>query len=301
MTMAGPGIDAESFPGPADVEAVRALVAAATDADGVAPVSEAVLLDLGHRRDRRTRHLLARRDDIVVGYAQLDPDGGPSAELVVHPDHRRRGTGTALVDVLEGADPHHGLRVWAHGRRPGAVALAAARGYVEDRVLWQLRRPLDGIPDVPLPDGITLRPFVPGRDETAWVEVNNRAFDGHPDQGGFTVDDLLVREAEPWFDPAGLLLATHPDGTLAGFHWTKVHLEEDPPTGEVYVLGVDPSARGLRLGPALTVAGLHHLAARGLSRVLLYVDESNPRAVRLYKDLGFAEYDVDVQYRRPGR
>jgi mycothiol synthase len=296
VTQAGPRIDEESFPGPADVEAVRVLAAAATDADGVAPLSEAVLLDLAHRGEPGTRHLFARRDSRLIGYAHLDAQR--SAELVVHPDFRRRGIGAALVEALEAADPDRMLRVWAHGRLQGAVALAAARGYAEDRVLWQLRRPLDWIPDAPLPDGITLRAFVPGQDEAAWVEVNNRAFAGHPEQSGWTVEDLLVREGEPWFDPTGLLLATRADGSVAGFHWTKVHPEEDPPIGEVYVLAVDPSARGLRLGPALTVAGLRHLRDRGLSQVGLYVDESNAGAVRLYESLGFRKWDADVQFRR---
>ena len=102
---------------------------------------------------------------------------------------------------------------------------------------------------------------------------------------------------ERWFDPAGFLLAVRENGELAGFHWTKVH-PGPPPLGEVYVLGVDPSARGLGLGPALTVAGLRHLRDRGLDTVLLYVDDDNPRAKRLYEALGFTPYAVDVQFGR---
>ena len=319
MTVAGLEIVHERSPGPAVVAEVLALVAAATEADGVTPVSEQVLLDLEHGHDPRARHLLARqvggpRDPRwvvppLVGYAFLDVTDrvdGPIAELAVHPAHRRRGVATALVDALEEASPDGRLRLWAHGRHADAVALAHSRGYVEERVLWQLRRSLlSHLPDEPLPAGIRLRPFVPGQDEEAWVAVNNRAFADHPDQGGWTVADIKVREAETWFDPAGFLLAEREsDRSLAGFHWTKIHPAAlsaggPPAIGEVYVLGVDPSAQGLRLGPALTVAGLRLLRDRRLDEAMLYVDESNPRALRLYEGLGFARWAVDVQFRRP--
>jgi mycothiol synthase len=162
-------------------------------------------------------------------------------------------------------------------------------------VLWQLRRPLSDVPAVPLPEGVRLRPFVVGQDEDAWLAVNAAAFADHAEQGRWTRSDLESREREPWFDPPGFLLAFR-DDTLVGFHWTKVH-----PTGigEVYVLGVAPQAQGLRLGSALLTAGLEYLAGRGVTEVMLYVDESNAAAIRMYERYGFAPYDVDAQYVRP--
>jgi mycothiol synthase len=285
--MTGPVLVEQARPDPAEV---RALAAAVEAADGVAPLSEPVLIDL---HENAGRHFVATRAGALVGYAHLDAEG---AELVVHPDSRRQGVGGRLLDALEAAGAE---LAWAHGRRPAALVFAAARGWTPVRTLWQLRRSLSvEIPDRPLPAGITLRPFVPGLDEDAWVAVNARAFAHHPEQGAWTVRDLELREAEPWFDPAGFLLAVR-DGTgeLAGFHWTKVH-PGPPPIGEVYVLGVDPSAQGMHLGPALTVAGLRHLRGRGLADVLLYVDDDNPAAVRLYQRLGFTEWDADVQFQR---
>jgi mycothiol synthase len=164
-------------------------------------------------------------------------------------------------------------------------------------VLHQLRMPLtEFVAEVRVPDDVDVRPFVVGFDEQAWVRVNAAAFAEHAEQGRWTLDDLAAREAESWFDAAGFFLAWRGD-ELIGFHWTKVHPDG---SGEVYVLGVAPAAQGLRLGAALLAVGLRHLADRGCPQVLLYVDESNASAMRLYERFGFHRYDIDAQWRSPG-
>jgi mycothiol synthase len=244
----------------------------------------------------------------LVGYARLD-DG--VAELVVHPEFRRRGFGTALLDRLLELTGPRPLNIWAHGDLPGSAELLAPHGFERARVLLQMRRDLAGVdadPRPALPDDVQVLPFRPGRDEAAWLRVNARAFAHHPEQGSWTAEDVLLREAEPWFDPAGFLLAWRGDpqdgGVLLGSHWTKVHPPgdvADEEVGEVYVLGVDPDAQGLRLGRALTDLGLAYLRGRELKQVLLYVDEDNTAAVRLYEGRGFARFSVDVSWRRDPR
>jgi mycothiol synthase len=330
---------------PADVHAVHELVERTTAADGTAPLSEHVLLHLPHGGDAQVRNLLVRpegdqsRPGRVLAYAHLDVTDaveGSSAEVVVAPAARGRGIGRALVEALLTHSPDGRLRLWAHGDSAAAAALAASLGFDRSRVLLQMRRPLTTpLPDVVLPDGVALRTFRPGKDEQAWTELNNRAFASHPDQGGWDLREVRLREQEPWFDPAGFFLAERVvDGSprLVGFHWTKVHgghghgephahagtqaharaedvpsehhdhpeheHHDHPPIGEVYVVGVDPSEQGRGLGPALTLAGLHSLRHRGLSEVLLYVDESNVPAVRTYERLGFSRHATDVMYRR---
>jgi len=287
-----------------EIAEVLALLRATAAADGVRPVSEEAELRLQHDGHLGGRNLLATMDGTLVGYARLD-DG--AAELVVHPAFRRRGFGTALLTRLEELAPG-GLSVWAHGNLSGSSELAAARGYERARVLLQMRRDLAGVDPDPrpaLPDDVTVRPFRPGRDEAAWLRANARAFASHPEQGSWTAEDLQWREAEPWFDPAGFLLAWRGDpddgGALLGSHWTKVHPSGDvgdEPVGEIYVLGIDPDAQGMRLGGALTDLGLAHLRSRGLRQVLLYTEESNTTAVRLYEGRGFTRYSVDVAWRR---
>jgi mycothiol synthase len=296
-----------------DVAEVLALLRTASAADGTRPLSEEAELRLQHGGPPGGRDVLVRDGDRLVGYARLETAGGETeAELVVHPEFRRHGVGRALLTRLEELAGTRPLRVWAHGDLPGSRALAAAaRGYTRARVLLQMRRDLDDVdpdPRPPLPEGVRVLPFRPGRDEEAWLRVNARAFAHHPEQGNWTPDDLRLREQEPWFDPDGFLLAWRGDpadgGALLGSHWTKVHPPGDVgegPVGEVYVLGIDPDAQGMRLGRALTDLGLAYLRGRGLKEVLLYVEEDNAAAVRLYESRGFRRFSVDVSWRRrPG-
>jgi mycothiol synthase len=252
--------------------------------------------------------IVVRDGERVAGYARLD---GGEAELVVHPERRRQGFGTALLLRLLDLAGSRPLNVWAHGDLPGSAELLAPHGFTRARVLLQMRRDLAGVDADPrpvLPEGVRVQAFRPGRDEEAWLRVNARAFATHPEQGSWTLDDVRLREAEPWFDPDGFLLAWRGDpdgdGVLLGSHWTKVHPPGDvgdEPAGEVYVLGIDPDAQGMRLGRALTDLGLAHLRGRGLGQVLLYVEEDNEAAVRLYEGRGFSRFSVDVSWRRAPR
>jgi mycothiol synthase len=289
---------------------VLRLVEAAAEADGVGPLSEHVLLHLRYGGDPRARDLLLTSHGELAGYAHLDPADpaeGPAGELVIHPAHRGQGLGLLLTRALVAEAGGRPLRLWAHGDRPAAAALAAAAGFERVRALWQMRRSLQPELDRPqIAEGVTIRTFVVGRDEDEWLALNARAFAHHPEQGAWTRDDLDLRERESWFDPDGFFLAER-DGQLVGFHWTKIHRSADAgediaardPIGEVYVVGVDPGERGSGLGRALTLVGLRYLRSRGLAQVMLYVDEANTPAIRLYESLGFTHRDTDAMFAHP--
>jgi mycothiol synthase len=293
-----------------EAAAVLKLIRLATDQDGVAPLSEHVMLHVRYGGDQLARNVLLIADGEIAGYAHLDrtdPSEGASGELVIHPAYRRRHFGLALVQALAAEAGPHQLRLWAHGDLPAAGRLAAAAGFERVRALWQMRRSLQLALDKPqVPDGITIRTFRAGQDGDEWTELNRRAFASHPEQGAWTRADLDLREREPWFDPDGFFLAER-DGKLVGFHWTKIHRQDGQQTdhahqaiGEVYVVGVDPDEQGSGLGRALTLVGLRYLRSRGLLQAMLYVDESNTPAIRLYESLGFAHWGTDVMFARPG-
>ena len=284
------------------------LAGAATAADGVGPLSEQVRLHLEYGGDHGAQDLLLRRGPALAGYAHLggpDPAGHRSGELVIDPTQRRRGLGLALARAAVAEAGPHPVRIWAHGDLPAAAALAAAAGFTRVRALFQMRRSLrEPVPEPRLPEGFTLRTFVPGQDEDEWLAVNAAAFATHPEQGGWARAEIEHREAQPWFDPAGFFLAVR-DGRMAGFHWTKVHepagADGGERAGEVYVIGVHPSAQGTGLGRTLTLAGLRYLRERGIPSVMLYVDGDNAAAIRLYESLGFALASTDIMYEHDPR
>jgi len=280
-----------------DQRAIRELIAVSWEADGVAPVGDQVLRALSHDH---TRHLLALDGDTIVGYLDLAPataENPAMAELVVHPQWRRRGIGSSMARAAL-ADGGDGTRIWAHGNLAPAKATAKALGLTAARELLQLRRPLTDLPPVSMPAGVRIDTYRGPDDDAELLRVNNAAFAWHPEQGGWTAGDIAARRDEPWFDADGLFMAFDEEtGELLGFHWTKVHNDG---LGEVYVVGVDPAAQGRGIGAALTLVGLHHLAERlsghSQAAVMLYVEADNSSAVNTYRRLGFEVSNTDVAY-----
>jgi len=268
---------------------IRDVRRACLDADGHDPVDESVHL-------RLKNHGLADTSVWVEdhGFAMRHRGG---LDLAVAPDSRGQGVGGRLA-AAAAAGPGE-LTAWSHGDHPAARTIGGRLGFRLSRELWVMRRPTA----VPLPaeeahPGVTIRAFAGSADADALLAVNAAAFSAHPEQGAMSAADLAERMAEPWFDPAGLLLAVGSDGEVLGFHWTKLH---DQDHGEVYVLGVSPAAHGRGLGRALTLAGLRHLAERRTAEVHLFVESDNAPALRLYSGLGFTHdrRDTHVQYHRP--
>ena len=288
---------------------VLALISAATDHDGIPPIAEHVVLHLRHGGDKDDRHIIVEKDNEIVGYAHLDLTdivAGPSAELVIRPDRRGQGLGRQLLEeICRITSP----RLWSHGDLPNARKLAQENGLERVRTVIQMRRPLtEHLPEVTM--DATMRSFLPGMDDQDWLELNNRVFRDHPEQGQWTLSNLLDRMKEGWFDARGFLLATRGDQLMA-FCWTKIHgghsyshdensTHDHDPIGEIYAMGVDPDFQGQGLGRAITVAGLAHLRRQGLMSAMLYVDAENTAGIQLYKGLGFTEWGRDVLYRQSG-
>jgi mycothiol synthase len=255
--------------------------------------------------------VLAHDDDRLIGYVHTrwgQPGARPrvAVEVVVHPDEREGGTvATALLDETRAAIARAGggwVFLWVHRVDQADQTLAFQLGYDIQRELAFMSRRLDDPPQRPMyPEGIEVRPYRGPRDDDAFLAVNNAAFEGHPENGGWTRADFAERRQRDWFEPDDLLMAWRGDD-LVGFHWTKWHGHESDevpahePVGEVYVLAVAPWAQGRGLGRSLLDAGVAHLYDRGCRQAILYVDCASTGAVRLYEAAGFIHQYRDVCY-----
>lgn len=274
-----------------DLAVVHDLIRDAERADGHRPLSDHLWLDLvdGGREGFAGLVAWEQGHDHPVAYAQISRGHGSfSIELVVHPHHRYEmnliGPELLQAAIREVAFDGGGhLHWWVFEPTMSHEDVARTVGLAPGRILHQMRRPLPLEHSHP---GLEVRTFRPGHDETAWLEVNNRAFAHHPEQGGWDIATLESRMAQPWFDPEGFVIHDI-DGRMAGFCWTKVDPEIDPAIGEIYVIAVDPDFHGLGLGTALVIAGLDNMSKRGVTEAMLFVDAENLPAVEMYQRLGF--------------
>jgi mycothiol synthase len=263
-------------------------------ATGVPALSDHLRLDLTAGAGATAPTVVSMTDATgTIAFAQTSAaNDSVVLEVVVDPSLSDRVE--VRDDVAETAIETHRARSaapivwWLDDPSDHDDQVAARSALRPNRELFEMRRPL------PHPDHATIetRDFVPGADDQAWLDVNNRAFAEHGEQGGWTHDTLALRMSEPWFDPAGFRIFDD-GGRVVAFCWTKLHTDVEPTVGEIYVIAVDPDAHGRGLGKQLTLAGLDSIAARGVTIANLYVDAANEAAVGLYRRLGF-----DVHRRR---
>lgn len=284
------------------VDDLEELIKSATLVDGHEPIGEHKFLRLKHGDDLGVA-VLAYESDELAGYAHTLAYGDSQArrascELVVEPNHRRRGIGSALLkQVIDHANVQHAtsLDLWAYNDSEASRYLARSFSLSPQRKLLHMHRHSGEPPVLPAPHSASIRPIRTGEEETL-LALNNRIFEDHPENGSWTMEDLKARQTQTWFDAADVLMLEEA-GALAGFCWLKIEERgEEGRVGEIYVIGTAPEFRGAGLGRYLLSAGLQHLSQRAVDIVAVYVDQSNDAAVSLYESFEFHHHHVDVMY-----
>jgi mycothiol synthase len=291
---------------PRDFSTIASRVQALDDAvgatEGHVALGDAVWRDLAQPHEDSIGLFV---DDVAYAHVARGDNDAPrqwAIGLAVTAPARDTSTLTALVDAAAAHVARRGggrMLAWVFDAHRDDDARMAQAGLQPARDLYEMRVALPLAESPQWPPGITARDFEPGRDEAAWLQVNNRAFAHHPEQGAWTEATLARRMQEPWFDPTIFVMAFDDTG-LAGFNWCKIHpaTVTDPALGEIWVIGVDPRCAGHGLGRPLAVEGLSRVHARGLSTGSLFTDADNTPAVKLYRSLGFTVHRTDRSYAR---
>ena len=198
--------------------------------------------------------------------------------------------------LAERGRPSGVLQVRAAAADARSRDLFESFGLAEARRLWTMEHASPGaVEPSPLPPGLEVRPYAPGRHDEAWRTAFNEAFGDH--FGGW-----MQMSAEFWrrylrrsgFRPE-LSLVAWDGGEIAGF----CHCRLDGAIGTVRYVGVRPRWRRGGLGEALTRRGLRTLAGAGAQAVTLGVDATNTTGAQvLYQRLGFAVTHEQLMYRK---
>lgn len=191
-----------------------------------------------------------------------------------------------LRELAEEPDPP---TWWVDGPQTSLGSIADPARWTVVRTVVELRRslPMSAPPEIP-----RLRSLRVPADFDGWLEVNNRSFAWHPEQGGWDRDRLKASLSEDWVRPEDVLVvpADVAERELDGFCWTRFHPETDvePARGEVYVIAVHPDARGRGLARSLVLAGMDLQVRRHAATVAtLWTESDNEPALALYRELGY--------------
>jgi GNAT superfamily N-acetyltransferase len=266
---------------------------------------------------------VARVGERIVGYAraqQLDSNEGErwyEGTCVVGPDVRRHGLGRRLLawsesrrlamaeaDRLQGIalDRPRWLTTVTHDGDAGGAMVLGAADYERFRQFHSMRRPdLDDIPDLPLPDGLEIRPIPSTPDAIrAVIVADNEAFLDHfgSHDDAESVKTMILGDPET---DVSLWLVAFEGDEIAGGVLNGIHSDHDGArVGWHDSIFTRRPWRRRGLARALIARSLRLLRERGVSSAALGVDAANQnQALRLYESCGFRVASSSTAWRKP--
>ena len=271
--------------------------------DGLTPSSDVVIIE---------------EEGELVGSAVLERvvrDGAPIYESSghVHPVWRGRGIGGALLDHslarargrARAEDPDAAVAMWAHAedQEVSHRSLLEARGFTTIRSYFLMRRAgLDSVQEVPLPEGIVLRPVTPVQHRAIW-EAECEAFQDHWGARILTEHDYQGTFGHSGLDTSLWAVAWDGDdvaGVVQTWIWTDENASLGILRGWLERISVRRPWRKRGLGRAITVAALRRLNEAVMTEAMLGVDAQNPMgALGLYESLGFSLFSRSAAYQLP--
>ncbi len=278
------------------------------------PASLPVPADIEARWRRRNVHpeqdvnVLPGASGELIAYSQasLFRDGTPrlAFEIAIRPDFRRRGIGSALYRLV--SNRGHSLQathmsapifVRAGEQSPEGSAFLEHRGFRVDHSYWQMRA--DNLAQQERPQwsqGICFRGFTHTEpDAERWAQLIRETF-----HEPATADMILAQSTEPGASPEGYFFAVdQATGQEIGTSRARIDMLGGQPVGYMATVGVLPQYRGRGIARALVLQTLSYLRDAGMESAILYVEDTNVNARRLYERMGWHPvYRTDYYWRK---
>ncbi|MFC5502809.1 GNAT family N-acetyltransferase [Lysinimonas soli] len=255
----------------------------------------------------RRDSLVAEADGAIVAHGLVIAPPAPETIVRsvlfggVHPQHRGRGIGRALLGWQEGrarqqlAASTLALPGWilcySYDRDPSAARLLEREGFATERYFSQLQRELSApIPELELPAPLRLATLSPELSEATRV-AKNAAFRDHWGSQPTSVEGWNGQLSLPSLRPELSFLAME-GGEVVGFVIVNVNEADFELQGfagsYISLVGVVAPWRRRGVAPALLAASLRAARDAGLERAVLDVDSESPTgALGLYTGMGF--------------
>lgn len=320
-----PGLAFRRFGGADDYPAMLAVIEGSKEADGIERTDtlDGIARNYEHliNCDPYRDMLFVEKDDEVIGYSRVwwwaEPNG---KHLYSHfafllPEWRRDGVRRAMLHYNEGrlreiaaGHPKDVPRIfdtWVSGGETHWESLLTSEGYEGVRFGFSMVRPdLDNIPDLPLPEGLEIRPIEPKDYLVVWAAAR----EAFRDEWGYSEDEWADQHFEAWqqeptFDPSLWQVAWDGDqvaGMVLNFIDAKENREYGRKRGYTETICVCRPWRRRGLARALIARSFRVIREQGMTEAALGVDSQNPNgALQLYKSMGFRVAKRHTAYRKP--
>ena len=317
-------IELRPYKGEADSPVMAEIMNSEWEADGV-PSRESVadvaawLRNPSEMFDPARDVQFAQVDGRAVAYADrnwVDTNDGMREYRIggaVLPKSRGQGIGTRLLieneqrqrdlAAIQETDRPKFFGAWTMDRQVAAGSLLEAHGYEQVRWFFDMVRDLsEPIPDVPMPDGLEIRPVTMDVIRQIWL-ADVDAFKDH--WGGFDSSDASLQRwlESDTFDPTLWVIAWDGD-EVAGGVINAIHPEENKAIGVdrgwLHSVFTRRPWRKRGLATALIARSLVLLKERDMAQGVLGVDAANPSgALGLYERIGFRVIERSSAWRKP--
>lgn len=256
--------------------------------------------------------VIAEVGDEPVGYGRAceitkNPRGAFQGELIVYPQHHRKGYGRALLEQIEDFAKRGGAKCFifmVYERWPYAMEAAERLGYSRRTLYYQSTIDPRGFELAPFApkierlenEGYVVQPLsrIENSDEAdrAYFEAVHSSDKDTPFMDYFgwpTFEDFKqMTLSAPWFDRDGVFVAMHGSKIVGVSTVNRGSLEFN---GEMFIdyTGVVKEHRGKGLATAMKAKALAYAKTIGGTMVRTENNDANPSMRAVNKKLGFVE------------